>query len=72
MPIPSHELIHRVDASAPCYTTYPTADRFVQAFTSEQPVQALAQRQSGAKSGSPHPACRTGFFVDGSGARDGF
>jgi oxygen-independent coproporphyrinogen-3 oxidase len=47
MLIPSHELIHRFDASAPCYTTYPTTDRFVQAFASEQLVQALAQRRSG-------------------------
>ena len=48
MPIPPHELIRRFDASGPRYTTYPTADRFVQAFTSEQLVQALTQRKNGA------------------------
>jgi len=48
MPIPTHELIRRFDVSGPRYTTYPTADRFVEAFTSEQLAQALAQRRSGA------------------------
>ena len=48
MPIPSHELIRRFDVPGPRYTKYPTADRFVQAFTSEQLVQALAQCRNGA------------------------
>ena len=48
MPIPSHELIRRFDVSGPRYTSYPTADRFVEAFTAEHVIQALAQRRNGA------------------------
>jgi len=48
MPTPFPELIRRFDVSGPRYTSYPTADRFVEAFTSEQFVQALEQRRSGA------------------------
>lgn len=48
MPIPSPELIRRFDVSGPRYTSYPTADRFVEAFTAEQVSQALAQRRDGA------------------------
>ena len=48
MPIPSPELIHRFDVSGPRYTSYPTADRFVEAFTAEHVSQALAQRRNGA------------------------
>ncbi|ABM39070.1 oxygen-independent coproporphyrinogen III oxidase [Polaromonas naphthalenivorans] len=48
MPIPSHELIRRFDVSGPRYTSYPTADRFVEAFTAEHVAQALAQRRNGA------------------------
>lgn len=49
MPIPSSELIRRLDVSGPRYTCYPTADRFVEAFTEAQLVQALAQRKGGAR-----------------------
>jgi oxygen-independent coproporphyrinogen-3 oxidase len=48
MPTPFPELIRRFDVSGPRYTSYPTADRFVEAFTSDQFVQALEQRRSGA------------------------
>lgn len=48
MPIPPHELIRRYTGPGPRYTLYPTADRFVEAFTAEQLVQALAQRRNGA------------------------
>ena len=48
MPLPIHELTGRFDAPGHRYTSYPTTDRFVEAFTSEQLVQALAQRRSGA------------------------
>jgi oxygen-independent coproporphyrinogen-3 oxidase len=48
MPIPSQQLIQRFDVSGPRYTAYPTADRFVEAFTDEHVSQALAQRRSGA------------------------
>ena len=48
MPIPSPELIRHFDVSGPRYTSYPTADRFLEAFTAEQGSQALAQRRDGA------------------------
>lgn len=48
MPIPSPELISRFDVCGPRYTSYPTADRFVEAFTADQVSQALAQRRNGA------------------------
>jgi oxygen-independent coproporphyrinogen-3 oxidase len=48
MPTPLPELIRRFDVSGPRYTSYPTADRFVEAFTSDHFVQALEQRRSGA------------------------
>ena len=48
MPFPTHELTGRFDVSGPRYTSYPTADRFVEAFTPEQLAQALAQRRNGA------------------------
>lgn len=47
MPIPSPELMSRFEGSGPCYTSYPTADRFVEAFTADQISQALAQRRHG-------------------------
>lgn len=46
-PIPSAELIGRFDVPGPRYTSYPTADRFVEAFSAEQVSQVLAQRRSG-------------------------
>ncbi|MEP6964469.1 MAG: radical SAM protein, partial [Polaromonas sp.] len=48
MPIPSAELISRFDVSGPRYTSYPTADRFVEAFSAEQVSQMLTQRHMGA------------------------
>ncbi len=44
----SDELLRRFDISGPRYTSYPTADRFVEAFTAADYAQALAQRRSGA------------------------
>jgi len=44
----SPELLQRFDLSGPRYTSYPTADRFVEAFTAEDYVQALQLRRSGA------------------------
>lgn len=38
------ELLRRMDVPGPRYTSYPTADRFVEAFGPEQHAQALAQR----------------------------
>ncbi len=48
MPIPSPELIRCFDVPGPRYTSYPSADRFVEAFTADQASQALAQRREGA------------------------
>ena len=39
------ELLRRYDVNGPRYTSYPTADRFVEAFTSSDYAQALAQRR---------------------------
>ncbi|MDI1244145.1 MAG: oxygen-independent coproporphyrinogen III oxidase [Rhodoferax sp.] len=44
----SENLIRQYDVSGPRYTSYPTADRFVEAFTSHDYIQALEQRRSGA------------------------
>ncbi len=44
----SEELLSRLDVNGPRYTSYPTADRFVDAFTAENYRQALEQRASGA------------------------
>ncbi|WP_019428932.1 oxygen-independent coproporphyrinogen III oxidase [Limnohabitans sp. Rim47] len=47
MSVITPELLTRFDVSGPRYTSYPTADRFVEAFAEADYVQALAQRQSG-------------------------
>ena len=46
--IVSEELLRRFDISGPRYTSYPTADRFVEAFSESDYMQALIQRRSGA------------------------
>jgi len=43
----SEDLLRRFDVSGPRYTSYPTADRFVEAFTVDDYTQALAQRRTG-------------------------
>ncbi|MBP6405852.1 MAG: oxygen-independent coproporphyrinogen III oxidase [Proteobacteria bacterium] len=43
----SPELLRRFDVSGPRYTSYPTADRFVEAFGASDYAQALAQRRAG-------------------------
>ena len=48
MPIPSPELIRCFDVPGPRYTSYPTADRFMEAFTADDVTRALAQRRNGA------------------------
>lgn len=45
------EQLAKLDVPGPRYTSYPTADRFVEAFGSEQYRQALRQRASGARVG---------------------
>jgi len=43
----SEELLRRFDVPGPRYTSYPTADRFVEAFSENDYVQALEQRRAG-------------------------
>ena len=47
MPIPPRELNGHFEVPGPCYTSYPAADRFVEAFSAEQAAQMLAQRRDG-------------------------
>jgi len=44
----SAELLRRHDVPGPRYTSYPTADRFVEAFGPDDYARALQQRRSGA------------------------
>lgn len=44
----SDELLRRFDVSGPRYTSYPTADRFVEAFGADDYALALTQRRAGA------------------------
>ncbi len=41
------DLLRRFDVPGPRYTSFPTADRFVEAFTADDYAQALSQRRSG-------------------------
>jgi oxygen-independent coproporphyrinogen-3 oxidase len=43
----SPDLLRRYDVAGPRYTSYPTADRFVEAFGEPDYVQALEQRREG-------------------------
>ena len=47
-PAITEELLRRLDKPGPRYTSYPTADRFVDAFGPAQYAQALCQRAEGA------------------------
>ena len=49
---PDEALLRRFDVPGPRYTSYPTADRFVEAFGPAQYRQALAQRASAGAAGS--------------------
>ena len=54
MHVISPSLLQRYDVAGPRYTSYPTADRFVEAFGSDEYGAALAHRRhSGASNGSP-------------------
>jgi len=46
-PMVSRETLSRLDVQGPRYTSYPTADRFVEAYGADQYVQALSQRGQG-------------------------
>ncbi len=47
MPAITAELLTRFDVPGPRYTSYPTADRFVEAFGEADYLRALAQRRTG-------------------------
>jgi oxygen-independent coproporphyrinogen-3 oxidase len=49
------DLLRRFDAPGPRYTSYPTADRFVEAFGPAQVQGGLAQRAAGARVGGTGP-----------------
>lgn len=51
----SGDLLRRFDVPGPRYTSYPTADRFVEAFGADDYTQALQQRSRGAASLHPLP-----------------
>jgi oxygen-independent coproporphyrinogen III oxidase len=46
-PAVTKEMLRKFDVAGPRYTSYPTADRFVEAFTDNEYKQALAQRKVG-------------------------
>jgi len=54
-PVLTEEMLHRLDRPGPRYTSYPTADRFVEAFGPPEYRQALEQRASGAMVGGSPP-----------------
>ncbi len=43
----SAQLLQRFDVNGPRYTSYPTADRFVEAFSADDYAQALRHRSHG-------------------------
>ncbi|MDP2007633.1 MAG: oxygen-independent coproporphyrinogen III oxidase [Rubrivivax sp.] len=51
----SDALLRRLDVPGPRYTSYPTADRFVEAFGAPEYRQALRQRAQGATVGGSGP-----------------
>jgi oxygen-independent coproporphyrinogen-3 oxidase len=46
-PVITREMLARLDVAGPRYTSYPTADRFVEAYGPAQYLQALQQRMEG-------------------------
>lgn len=53
MTVVSPELLRRFDVPGPRYTSYPTADRFVEAFRDREYVLALTQRRLGGATALP-------------------
>ncbi len=51
-PLLTPELLQKLDKPGPRYTSYPTADRFVEAFGADAYRQALRQRAQGARVGA--------------------
>ena len=54
-PVLTDAMLSRLDRPGPRYTSYPTADRFVEAFGPPEYRQALLQRASGATVGGTPP-----------------
>ncbi|NML15455.1 oxygen-independent coproporphyrinogen III oxidase [Azohydromonas caseinilytica] len=54
-PVLTESLLQRLDVPGPRYTSYPTADRFVEAFGPAEYRQALEQRAQGATVGGTPP-----------------
>jgi len=55
VPVLTEEMLRRLDRPGPRYTSYPTADRFIEAFGPEEYARALEQRASGAMVGGTPP-----------------
>ncbi len=55
LPVLTDAMLSRLDRPGPRYTSYPTADRFVEAFGPNEYRQALAQRAAGATVGGKPP-----------------
>lgn len=55
VPHVSPDVLSRLDVAGPRYTSYPTADRFVEAFGPDQYAQALTQRAEGLAGGVATP-----------------
>jgi len=55
IPVLTEEMLRRLDRPGPRYTSYPTADRFVEAFGPAEYRQALVQRATGATVGGKAP-----------------
>jgi oxygen-independent coproporphyrinogen-3 oxidase len=53
--VPSQALLQRMDGPGPRYTSYPTADRFVDAFDAGSLRDALAQRRHADETGAARP-----------------
>ena len=55
VPVLTEAMLRRLDVPGPRYTSYPTADRFVEAFGPTEYAQALNQRAQGAMVGGKAP-----------------
>ena len=59
----SEDLLRRFDVSGPRYTSYPTADRFVEAFSVDHYTQALQQRAVGSLGGAMGGASPLSLYI---------
>ena len=63
-PVLSGALLRRFDVAGPRYTSYPTADRFVEAFGADDYRRGLAQHAEGAAIGGCPPLAERVLTVD--------